>query len=48
MIIKLYVITIVFYNFILRERGLMYVFKIVFNVDWRKIYKINKGMLVKN
>ena len=37
-----------FYKFVLYERGLVYVFNVVFNDDWRKRYKINRGMLVKN
>jgi len=48
MIINLFVITIVFTICPLRERELVYVFNVIFNVDWRKRYKINKGMLVKN
>ena len=47
MIINLFVITIVFTNLSFK-RELVYVFNVIFNVDWRKRYKINRGMLVKN
>jgi len=45
MIINLFVITIVFTILPLRE--IVDVFNMIFNIDWRKTYKINRGMLVK-
>jgi len=38
----------VFLLFYHLERGLVYVLNILFNVDWRKRYKINRGVLIKN
>jgi len=29
------------------KRDLVYVFNIILIVDWRKLWKINKGMLIK-
>jgi len=46
MTINLFVITIVF-TILSFKREIIDVFNMIFNVDWRKIYKINKGMLVK-
>jgi len=47
MIINLFAITIVFTNLSFKIE-LVYVFNVIFNIDWRKRYKINRGMLVKN
>ena len=48
MILNLFVITIIFTILSFKkERGLAYVFNIIFNVDWRKRRKINRVMLVK-
>ena len=46
MIINLFVITIVF-TILSFKREIVDVFNMVFNVDWRKTYKINRGMLEK-
>jgi len=46
MTINLFVITIVFI-ILSFKREIVDVFNMVFNVDQRKTYKINRGMLVK-